>query len=79
MDVPLGAKLAILGFCVLLIGTLFLYHYLEDRARRRKLTSKEPLNPKAGPAAGREAATVDESEPGVRPAREARRSPGGSL
>ena len=36
METPWYVKLAIVGFCVLMVGLLFLYHYLQDRTARRK-------------------------------------------
>ena len=41
MEISLGARLALVGFCVLLFGGLFFYYHLENRARRRKATSKD--------------------------------------
>lgn len=43
MEISLGARLALLGFCVLSVAGLFFYYYLESRARRRKAASKESL------------------------------------
>ena len=41
MEISLGARLALVGFCVLLFGSLFLYYYLENRARRGKAPPKD--------------------------------------
>ncbi len=41
MEISLGARLALVGFCVLLLGSMFLYYHLENRARRKKTTSKD--------------------------------------